>query len=128
MVQAERVQAETDQVVNAAVVGPRALVRQLLKRQVVNRHWGEGQVSGVCWGGCSKNMVYDEVHLAHWRPRSELSEENGFVGATAQVSWLLAHIYCFHSKQVLTTACLLSALTHQPPQHMGAVQLPSCTS
>jgi hypothetical protein len=75
VIQAERVQAETDQVVNAAVVGPRALVRQLLKRQVVNRHWGEGQVSGVCWGGCSKNMVYDEVHLAHWRPRSELSEK-----------------------------------------------------
>ena len=118
-VQAERVQAE-------AIVGPQLLTKQLLKRQVVNMYWGEGQQRGVCWGGCGELMVYGDVQLAHWRLKGELNEGNGFAGTTAQVSCIST--YCFHSKQVLTTACLLSALAHLPPQYMGAVQLPSCAS
>ena len=93
---------------------------------MVNRYWGEGQQSGVCWGGCGELMVYGDVQLAHWRLKGELNEGNGIAGATAQVSCIST--YCFHSKQVLTTACLLSALAHLPPQYMGAVQLPSCAS
>jgi hypothetical protein len=101
LAKAERVQA---------VVGPQVLARQLLKRQVVNRYWGEGQLRGVCWGGCGELMVYGDVQLAHWRLKGELNEGNGIAGATAQVSCIST--YCFHSKQVLTTACLLSALAH----------------
>jgi hypothetical protein len=80
-----------------AVVGPQVLARKLLKRKVVNRYWGFAELSGVCFGGCGKHMVCDEVQLAHWRPKGELNEANGFVAATAQVSWLLKHIVLFHS-------------------------------
>ena len=105
-------------------VWPQLLTKKLLKRQVVNMYWGEGQQRGVCWGGCGELMVYGDVQLAHWRLKGELNEGNGFAGTTAQVSCIST--YCFHSKQVLTTACLLSALAHLPPQFMGAVMLPSC--
>jgi hypothetical protein len=80
-----------------AVVGPQVLARQPLKREVVNRYWGFAEHSGVCFGGCGKQMVYDEAQLAHWRPKGELNEANGFVAATAKVSWLLTHIVLFHS-------------------------------
>ena len=76
----------------AKAVGVRVLAAAPLKREVVDRYWGLEANVGVCFGGCGKQMVYDDVHLAHWRPRGELNEANGFVAKTAQVIWLLYHI------------------------------------
>lgn len=83
-----------------------------LKREVVDRYWGPGAIGGVCFGGCCKQMVYQEVQLAHWRLKGELTEANGFVADTAQVIWLLPHIVLFHSKcPFLHCATLLAVFT-----------------
>jgi hypothetical protein len=79
------------------VVGTKVLAAAPLKREVVDRYWGFKAEIGVCFGGCSKQMVYHDVHLAHWRPRGELDAANGFVAETAQVVRLSTHIVLFHS-------------------------------
>ena len=83
-----------------------------MKREVVDRYWGFKAEIGVCFGGCGKQMVYHDVHLAHWRPRGELDAANGFVAETAQVMRISTHIVLFHSKcPFLHCATLLAVFT-----------------
>jgi hypothetical protein len=45
------------------VVGSLVLARQQLKRGVVERHWGERHVSGICWGGYGRPLTYMSMSI-----------------------------------------------------------------